>query len=264
MWTKLKIIYDVCTFNVRNKSIVRWISTKPTQTTTTTPTTTSNSPVSTNTTSTSTATESTTTTTTTLLEPSTSPVKVYIDCVANKKNIFRDNKEKAGVYRFINLLNNKTYIGSSISLTARFRNYYQQKWMERSLARHHSNIYAAILIDGLKNFKLEILEYCDPKDVQDKEQDYMLELKPEYNICLAKSWSRGYILPENREWKVGNNTRSISVDITDLETGLTTNYSSCNSASKAIGCSDTAIRQRLHTLDLSPFRGRYIIKRKKR
>lgn len=263
MWTKLKLIYDVCTFNVRNKSIVRWISTKPTQTTTTAPTTTSNSPVSTNTTSTSTATESTTTTTTTPLEPSTSPVKVYIDCVANKKNIFRDNKEKAGVYRFINLLNNKTYIGSSISLTARFRNYYQQKWMERSLARHGSNIYTAILKDGLKNFKLEILIYCDPKDLREKEQDYIVDLKPEYNIWPAKSWSKGYIIPENKEWVVGNKTRAISVDITDLETGITTNYPSCNSAGKAIGSCDNAIRKRLHCLDYKPFKGRYVIKRNK-
>ena len=35
---------------------------------------------------------------------------------------------------------------------------------------------------GYFMFKLEILEYCEPKVIVEREQYYMDEIKPEYNI----------------------------------------------------------------------------------
>lgn len=48
--------------------------------------------------------------------------KTYFDLTATK-NIFHDNKGKSGIYRFVNLVNGRTYIGSSADLTRRFRDY---------------------------------------------------------------------------------------------------------------------------------------------
>lgn len=48
--------------------------------------------------------------------------KTYFN-LTETKVIFRDNKGKSGVYRFVNLVNGRTYIGSSADLTRRFRDY---------------------------------------------------------------------------------------------------------------------------------------------
>ena len=49
-------------------------------------------------------------------------VKTYLD-LEDRKTIFRDNKGKSGVYRFVNLRDGRSYIGSSVDLTRRFRDY---------------------------------------------------------------------------------------------------------------------------------------------
>ena len=46
-------------------------------------------------------------------------VKFYEDAFSMRKLIIQDNKNKSGIYRWTNLVNNKTYIGSSINLTRR-------------------------------------------------------------------------------------------------------------------------------------------------
>jgi hypothetical protein len=48
-------------------------------------------------------------------------VVTYSNADLQKLSILKDNKSKTGVYRWVNLLNNKTYIGSSINLGGRFR-----------------------------------------------------------------------------------------------------------------------------------------------
>lgn len=53
-------------------------------------------------------------------------VRTYLD-LEDRKTIFRDNKGKSGIYRFVNLRNGKTYIGSSVDLTRRFRDYFSAR-----------------------------------------------------------------------------------------------------------------------------------------
>jgi peptide deformylase len=44
----------------------------------------------------------------------------YYNADADKINIFADNRNKIGIYHWINNLNGNTYIGSSINLSVRF------------------------------------------------------------------------------------------------------------------------------------------------
>ena len=53
-------------------------------------------------------------------------------------------------------------------------------------------IYKAILKYGYKNFKLEILEYCNIDTVLAREQYYIDLLKPAYNILNIAGSSLGY------------------------------------------------------------------------
>lgn len=57
--------------------------------------------------------------------------------------------------------------------------------MSTRLKTRTSIIYSAILKYGYSNFNLEILEYCDKRTVIKREQHYIDNLKPEYNILKA-------------------------------------------------------------------------------
>lgn len=50
---------------------------------------------------------------------SVNPVLVYTNADLDKLRIFEDNRNKAGVYRWVNSINNKTYIGSSTNIFSR-------------------------------------------------------------------------------------------------------------------------------------------------
>ena len=51
------------------------------------------------------------------------PVKVYNNFKENRLQLMKDQKDKTGIYCLVNLINGNTYIGSSISLSGRMRNY---------------------------------------------------------------------------------------------------------------------------------------------
>ena len=110
------------------------------------------------------------------------PVAIYLNADTQKLAILYDNKNKAGVYRWINTLNQKTYVGSSINLSLRFKSYFSISYLEREILKNQSLIYRALLKNGYSNFRLEILESCDPDLVLEREQYYLNTLNLEYNI----------------------------------------------------------------------------------
>jgi hypothetical protein len=86
------------------------------------------------------------------------PVVSYKNAKINKSLIFKDNKNQAFVYRWINLLNGKEYLGSTSSAKRRLNAYYDLK----TLGEVNMPIYKAILKHGHENFIFEIIEYCFP------------------------------------------------------------------------------------------------------
>lgn len=81
--------------------------------------------------------------------------------------------KKAGIYRWTNLISGKTYIGSSSNLAKRFTGYFSITFLTRESLKSKSLIYSALLKYGYSNFKLDILEYCDPKELLVREQYYL-------------------------------------------------------------------------------------------
>jgi group I intron endonuclease len=53
-------------------------------------------------------------------------------------------------------------------------------------------IYKGLKKYGYSGFSLEILEYCDPKDVIKREQYYINLLKPKYNLLQVAGSSFGF------------------------------------------------------------------------
>ena len=57
------------------------------------------------------------------------PIKIYSNADLNKNLIILENKDKAGIYQFTNLLTGESYIGSSTNLSIRFRQYYNYNYI---------------------------------------------------------------------------------------------------------------------------------------
>lgn len=120
------------------------------------------------------------------------PVKVYEDIYNNRIIIYKDNRNKAGIYRLTNKTNGKSYIGSSIDLSNRFRAYFSINNLSRIIKNEKSLIYSAIIKYGYTSFILEILEYCDQDKVIEREQYFIDSFNPEYNILKIASTRLGY------------------------------------------------------------------------
>ncbi len=83
---------------------------------------------------------------------------------------------------WVNNLNKKCYVGSSINLAIRLKSYYRIN--KSSILRTNMPICRSVAIKkyGFSNFSLKILEFCDKHSVLGREQHYMDLLKPKYNV----------------------------------------------------------------------------------
>lgn len=118
-------------------------------------------------------------------------VKTYLNPISQRfvNDILKDTKNKSGVYCLINLLNGKYYIGSSLNLTNRLTDYFQD-WYYKD--RINLPIVRAILKYGMGNFALLILDFTDKENTLVKEQFWLDKLKPGYNILTLADNSAGF------------------------------------------------------------------------
>ena len=129
-------------------------------------------------------------------------LKLYENAKIQKQQILSENKGKSGIYKWINKINGKFYIGSAVDLQIRLAYYYSKKSMENSLKKSKSAIYSAILKHGQSNFKLEILEYCSAKKCVKLEQKHINLLKPSYNILPIAGSRLGSIVSGETRAKI--------------------------------------------------------------
>jgi len=107
-----------------------------------------------------------------------------------KLSILNDNKLKSGIYRIINIDTGESYVGSSVNITQRFRNYFNINYL--SSGAKSSRICRALLKYGYSKFRLEVIEYCDVSVLLERETFYIQTLKPEYNILQSGGSNLGY------------------------------------------------------------------------
>ena len=134
------------------------------------------------------------------------PVKSYSNADIQKQDILINNKGKSGIYRWVNQINGKSYIGSSINITRRMYEYFNSK----HLLSKKMIIYKALLKYGYSAFSLEILEYCDEKDIILREQYYLNLLNPEYNILENAGNSFGFQHSEETKFKISEGLKGES------------------------------------------------------
>lgn len=137
--------------------------------------------------------------------------------------------KKATIYQILNIVNNKCYIGSSICYTKRKVNHLY--FLRRS--KHHSlKLQRAWNKYGEENFRfvvLEKFEYSTKEEVLQKEQLYLDNLKPYYNIALFANSCLGVTHGEPK--------------MIDIVTGET--FTSMGAIAKSRNLSETTVRNRI-------------------
>lgn len=125
----------------------------------------------------------------------------------NEDNQFCRNK--CGVYIIRNKLNNKFYIGSSKSILKRIQEHRCRFKKNDGINKHIQNAYNKY---GESNFEYNVLDICTPDDKYDREQVFLSELKPEYNLSLNVIANKNQTRSEEAKRKSSETQRQMVKD----------------------------------------------------
>lgn len=141
-------------------------------------------------------------------------IKVYENAFDMKKDILNENKGKSGIYMITNKLTNDIYIGQSIDISNRFKNYFNLSYIK---SKDSLRISRALLKYGYSNFSVTILEYCDKSELLIREQYYFDKLNPQYNILKIEGTSLNSKQKEETKAKI---SKSLKVDYVNENSAL--------------------------------------------
>lgn len=118
---------------------------------------------------------------------------------------------EAGVYLISNNVNGKCYVGSTVHLDQRRREHFSRLANNKHINAHLQNAYNKY---GREAFDFEILETIDIDDnIKDKllkrEQFWIDNLKPEYNILLVAGSNLGYHHTDETKRKISESTTGV-------------------------------------------------------
>ena len=205
------------------------------------------------------------------------PIVSYSNADKDKFIVYKENKNKSGIYRWNNLITGKSYIGSSISLGNRFGHYYSLIFLKKKLEKGSSAIYKTLLEYGYSNFSLDILEYCEPSVLIKREQYYIDLLKPVYNILkIAGSFygfkhsvetierirlaKLGRKRDETTKLKISASSQAYPVTVINNETGEIKLFTSVRKAANFIGMNRSYLTKCLATKGFYIGKGYYVTK----
>lgn len=202
---------------------------------------------------------------------------IYHNADVQKKQILEENNGKSGIYRWKNIINGKTYIGSSVRLRIRLSQYFNVNHLERNKSMR---ICRALLKYGYSNFSLEILEYCDSVLCLEREKHHIDHFNPEYNISRHPSSPfLGLIHSKETKDKIKLTKLGISkseehklnlsladpnivgIEVTDLTINKVTIYHSMRAAARALGINMSNINNYLKRKQKKPYKGLYTFKK---
>ena len=142
------------------------------------------------------------------LENNNINVKFYEDAYNMKKDILSENKGKSGIYMLTNKLTNDIYIGQSIDISKRFKNYFNLSYIN---SKNSSFINKALIEYGYSKFSLTILEYCEKSDLIVREQYYFDKLNPQYNILKIAGSSLNFKHSEETKLKISRSLKNFYI-----------------------------------------------------
>ncbi|KAG0122708.1 hypothetical protein HOY82DRAFT_641441 [Tuber indicum] len=147
--------------------------------------------------------------------------------------------------------------------------YYSSAKMNFYLQQNKSYIYSAIIKYGLKNFSIEILEYCEPDKLLIREK-YYIDLGSEYNIIQNptvppmsgrnhsdESKTKISDAKKGKPRTEGAGKLSQKIEVVDKNTNEITVYSSICETARALNISHTIIVKYFTNNQKKPYKGRY-------
>ncbi len=162
-----------------------------------------------------------------------------------------------------------------MDLKNRLRQYYSNSYLNSPKMK--SNLSKSLVKYRHSNFKLVILEYClKKKDILSQEQYFLDLLKPEYNIlkvagsplgskhteetnALMSALKLGIKKSEQHKLSMSHsNPNKITIEVTDLETNISTTYHSIHAAARHLGFRQSIISMYFKRNQIKLFKGRYI------
>lgn len=176
----------------------------------------------------------------------------------------------------------KSYVGSAKNLSIRFKQYFNYNHL--TAPKRNMAIYKAILKYGYAEFRLEILEYCDPQELLKKEQFYMDKFNPEYNILKFAGSSLGYVFSEASRAKMSishigiqageknpmfgvRNPRAEGagkprqkIEVIDIKNNITTRYDSMTLAAYALN-TNTSVFFHYFARNQKLYKNQYVFKK---
>lgn len=119
------------------------------------------------------------------------PIKIYNSFKENRVDILKDQKDKTGVYCLFNKINGNIYIGSSINLQVRLRNYLNTTFLKNK-KNINMPITQALLKYGVDNFAVLIVEYVNVDNLTIQETYYITKFLAYYNVLKQGYSSIGF------------------------------------------------------------------------
>lgn len=111
---------------------------------------------------------------------------------------------KSGIYKILNKHNGKFYIGSAFDLDKRWT---EHKYHLNRLTHKNSYLQNAWNKYGSVSFEFIIIEICDKENLIIREQYWIDNLKPEYNLAKIAGSRAGVSMPEIAKIKIGANSK---------------------------------------------------------
>ena len=108
-----------------------------------------------------------------------------------------------GIYKITNKINNKSYIGQSVDIAARWSQYYNPS----TEAKEHSVIIKAIVKYGIENFIFDIIEKCSIEQLNDREI---------YWIAFYQTYGDGYNQTPGGDHNIGESNPNAKVTEQDV------------------------------------------------
>jgi len=186
---------------------------------------------------------------------------IFLTPTSNWQSVAAVTKGVPGVYALVNKVTGKYYIGSSINLYNRIRDYYSPWYISTYPGLIISK---AITKYGFINFSVLVIETCTPETVTEREQYYLDEYDPHYNILKLAYRPVGFKHTEESKAKMreSNKTRiqtqGFSVKVTDTATGVVATFNSIREAARNINAGQATLRT--HNQSGKLYKNRYLIK----
>ncbi|KIH86266.1 GIY COI i14 grp IB protein (mitochondrion) [Sporothrix brasiliensis 5110] len=119
------------------------------------------------------------------------PVIIYNNFKEDRSKILKEQKDKSGIYCLINNINSHSYVGSSINLASRMKNYLNNTFL-KSRQNINMPIVKALLKYGQDNFSLYIVEYVNVESLINRETYFITSVLPHYNVLKQGYSYLGY------------------------------------------------------------------------